>query len=207
MSPTDVRVIPKLGRHSNGMLLTPEEFDSASRWDRAFRYELIRGVVIVTPVPSEAETDPNGELEYVLRDYKRNHPAGSSLDKTLVERYVAVPGSRRRADRVLWAGLGRLPDPRVDVPTIVVEFVSKRNRDRIRDDEEKRREYLAAGVREFWIIDRFRRTLTVFRAAGIGPEESVISADGVYQTPLLPGFQLPLAQILAVADDWERPRP
>ena len=58
-----------------------------------------------------------------------------------------VPATnRRRADRVIWTGLGRVPDPEKDIPSIVVEFVSKRRRDALRDYEAKRDEYLAAGV-------------------------------------------------------------
>ena len=90
--------------------------------------------------------DPNGELEYLLRHYQRSHPRGKSLDLTLAERFVPTHDSRRRADRVIWAGLGRLPNPDQDIPTIVVEFVSKRKRDWKRDYQEKRLEYLAAGV-------------------------------------------------------------
>ncbi|MDX1944706.1 MAG: hypothetical protein SFU86_04800 [Pirellulaceae bacterium] len=39
----------------------------------------------------------------------------------------------RRRDRALWIGLGRLPDPKVDLPTIVVEFVSPGRRNFLRD--------------------------------------------------------------------------
>ena len=39
----------------------------------------------------------------------------------------------RFADRAIWARLGRVPNPETDVPTIIVEFVSKRKRDRIRN--------------------------------------------------------------------------
>jgi Uma2 family endonuclease len=110
--------------------------------------------------------------------------------------------SRRRADRVIWVGLGRVPDIHKDVPAIVVEFVSNRKRDRVRDYEEKRREYLAIGVSEYWIIDRFKRTLTVVRNAPGQPSEIVVQAEETYQSPLLPGFDLPLKQLLKLADDW-----
>ncbi len=115
--------------------------------------------------------------------------------------------SRRRADRVIWAGLGRIPDPNTDVPAIVVEFVSKRHRDGVRDYEEKRRQYLAIGVQEYWIIDRFQRIMTIFRGQpGPGePAEQIIKENEVYRTPLLTGFELPLARLLKVADDWARP--
>jgi Uma2 family endonuclease len=194
----------RLGRHSNGMLMTPEEFDATTDFDELYSYELIHGVLIVSPPPGESERDPNGELEYLLRAYQSGHQAGSALDKTLSEQYVHLADSRRRADRVIWAGLGRVPNPQTDVPAIVVEFVSRRHRDRVRDYEEKRREYLAIGVLEYWVIDRFRRIMTVCRdRPGPGePAEQVLKENEVYRTPLLVGFELPLARLLKVADDW-----
>ena len=197
----------RLGRHSNGMLMTPEEFDAATDFDELYSYELIHGVLIVSPPPAESERDPNEELGHILRAYKSDHPAGSALDKTLSEQYVHLTESRRRADRVIWAGLDRVPDSKTDVPAIVAEFVSRRHRDRVRDYEEKRREYRAVGVREYWIIDRFQRIMTVFRGQpGPGePAEQVVKENEVYRTPLLVGFELPLAQLLKVADDWSAP--
>ena len=105
---------------------------------------------------------------------------------------------------MIWVGLGRTPDPKTDVPAIVDEFVSKRHRDRVRDYEEKRREYLAASVQEYWIIDRFQRIMTVYRRPPAEPSELVVKENEVYRTPLLPGFELPLARLLKVADDWDR---
>jgi Uma2 family endonuclease len=187
------------------MLLTPEEFDAATDFDDRFTYELIHGVLIVAPPPGEAERDPNGELGFLLRLYQLNHPQGRIIDKTLPEQYLPVPNGRRRADRVIWTGLGRVPVPGTDIPSIAAEFVSERKRDRERDYGEKRREYEAIGVQEYWIIDRFERTMTVFRATPTGSVELAIKADEIYRTPLLPGFELPLARLLKLADDWARP--
>ena len=92
----------------------------------------------------------------------------------------------------------------MDVPTIAVEFVSRRRRDLLRDYEEKRREYLALGVAEYWIIDRFRRTMTVYHNPPRVPAEQVVAENEVYHTDLLPGFELPLARLLAVADQWRK---
>ncbi len=194
----------RYGPRSNGTLMTPEEFDAATDFDELYSYELIHGVLIVSPPPGESERDPNGELDYLLRFYKSTHQAGSALDKTLSEQYVRLPDGRRRADRVIWAGLGRIPNPKTDIPAIVVEFVSKRHRDRVRDYEEKRREYMAIGVREYWIIDRFQRIMTFFRGSPAPgePAEQIIKQNEVFRTPLLPGFELPLAQLFKVADDW-----
>jgi Uma2 family endonuclease len=114
-----------------------------------------------------------------------------------------LPNSRRRADRVIWLGLGRVPNPQNDVPAIAGEFVSNRQRDRVRDYEEKRRDYRAIGILEYWVIDRFDHTMTVFKNGPAKETELVIKANETYRTPLLPGFELPLSQLLKVAADWE----
>ena len=66
----------------------------------------------------------------------------------------------------------------------------------------KRVEYLALGVAKYWVIDRFQRTLTVFRPRKEAPLEQIVGESETYQTPLLPGFELQLARLLGVADDW-----
>jgi Uma2 family endonuclease len=76
----------------------------------------------------------------------------------------------------------------------------------VRDYEEKRREYLELGVREYWIIDRFERRLTVFRRPPAEPAEQVCDEKAVYKTPLLPGFELPLGRLFDLADDWKKRR-
>jgi Uma2 family endonuclease len=195
---TDAPVV--LGPDLAGTLMTPAEFDAVEECDEGYVYELIHGVLVVSPPPLENERDPNEELGFLLRLYREQHPQGSTLDATLSEQFVRTLESRRRADRVIWAGLGRLPDPRRDPPTIVVEFVSAGKRNRLRDYVEKRGEYLAIGVAEYWVIDRFRRTLTVYRA---GEPDEVVPHDGTYRTPRLPGFELPLARLLATADRWQ----
>jgi Uma2 family endonuclease len=191
------------GPEANGTLMTPREFDRAE-FEEGWRYELIHGVLIVSPIPSEEEVDPNEELGRWLRNYREAHPQGSSLNKTLFERTVRTRTNRRRADRLIWAGLGRLPR-RNELPTIVVEFVSPGKRDRRRDYEEKRDEYLGIGVREYWVIDRFQRTLTVFTRQGGKIRKRVVREKQTYTTDLLPGFELPLAKLLALADEWEGP--
>jgi Uma2 family endonuclease len=190
------------GPELNGVRMTPEEFDALADWDERYSYELVHGVLVVNPPPSEQERDPNEELGHWLRNYQQNHLQGSSLDVTLPEQYVHTPDSRRRADRVLWVGLGRQPDPRVDVPAIVVEFVSPGRRNWQRDYIEKRDEYLALGVMEYWLVDRFRRVMTVFRKTRDDVVQQVVNEETTYRTDLLPGFELPLGKLLAIADRW-----
>jgi Uma2 family endonuclease len=199
----------RIGLRQAGRLMTPEEFDATPMWhfDDRYRYELINGLLIVTPPVNIAEADPNDELGFLLRTYKETHPNGSALDATAPERTVPATSQRRRCDRAIWAGLGRLPDTNRDIPTIVVEFVSRSRADALRDYETKRDEYLAAGVKEYWIIDRFRRIMTVYHPTPLGPTYEVVTETQTYQTPLLPGFELPLTRLLSRADQWKKTRP
>lgn len=197
------------GPGSAGTRMTPEEFDALGPSDfvKGYNYELIRGVLVATPPVSAAEVDPNDELGYLLRAYRETHEKGAALDATLPERHVAGTPNRRRCDRAVWAGLGRQPDLVRDVPTIVIEFVSPSRRDVMRDYEEKRDECLSAGVVEHWVIDRFRRTMTVYRKSRIGHTFQIVTEAQNYETALLPGFVLPLARLLARADRWKKTRP
>lgn len=180
--------------------MTPREFDHAE-FEDGWRYELINGVLIVSPIPLENEVDPNEELGHWLRTYQESHPEGAALNATLPERLVRTGANRRRADRLIWAGLGRLPR-RGEKPTIIAEFVSAGKRDRIRDYVEKRAEYMKIGVKEYWIIDRFNRTLTVFSRHRGQAKKQVLKESQTYSSPLLPGFELPLAKLLTIADRW-----
>ncbi|MCH8828371.1 MAG: Uma2 family endonuclease [Planctomycetes bacterium] len=189
-----------IGLEDNGLRMTPAEFDAVSEYDELYHYELIDGVLIVNPISGHAERDPNEELGHLLRTFRDDHPDVQL--KTVFEEYVRLTSSRRRADRVIWAGLGRVPNPKEDLPTIVVEFVSKSRRDRRRDYVLKRDEYMELGIPEYWIIDRFQRTLTVYRQQADRDKPLVVAEKEIYRTPLLPGFELPLSRLLNIADDW-----
>ena len=205
-SKTRRRFTTRLGLRSSGLLMAPDEFDNLPDevFDKHLRYELINGVLIVTPPPGNGEIAPNSELGHLVWYYKHYHPQGSIVDEVLSEQTIYATPRRRRADRAIWTGLGRIPDVEKDVPSIVVEFVSASKRDFVRDYEEKRTEYLSIGVREYWIIDRFQRIMTVYLNRPEGVASLVIKEAETYQTDLLPGFTLPLARLLARADDWPR---
>jgi Uma2 family endonuclease len=59
-----------------------------------------------------------------------------------------------------------------------------------------RSEYQEIGVKENWVIDGFRRTMTVCRS-----ERKVVDAEHeTYRTELLSRFELSPARLFAIAD-------
>jgi len=189
-----------LGLESAGLLMTPEEFDAVEEYDENYHYELVNGVLVVAAIPLAEETGPNELLGHLLLVFQGTHPQGAALDYTLPQQYVRTGQSRRLADRLIWTGLGRSPNVRRDLPSIAVELVSAGRRNQQRDYIDKRREYMEVGIREYWIFDRFRRTLTVIHNRPEGEQDQVIAAPGTYQSTLLPGFEVPLARLLEAAD-------
>jgi Uma2 family endonuclease len=189
-----------LSLESAGILMTPAEFDAVTDYDETYQYELIRGVLVVSPIPSAQERGPNELLGHYLLLYQETHPQGSALKLTLPQDYVRVVQGRRIADRLIWCGAKDDVDPRKDRANIGVEFVSKGRRNRRRDYQEKREEYQKAGLDEYWIIDRFERTLTVVQYRGKKAVVRVIREGDKYESPLLPGFVVPLRELLAAAD-------
>jgi len=96
-----------------------------------------------------------------------------------------VPGRRLPADPVA----GFAPDQ-------AVEVLSRGNT--AAEMVRKRREYFQAGVRLVWLVDPASRTVTVFDGAELG---RVFDAAGVLDGgDLLPGFQLPLAELFDELD-------
>ena len=103
--------------------------------------------------------------------------------------------NRRRADRAIWAGLGRDPEEG-EPPTIIAEFVSSGKVNQERDYVAKRAEYREIGVREYWVIDRFRRTMTVFSFSGESDQERVVPETQDVRDALTPRIQAPVGSIV-----------
>jgi Uma2 family endonuclease len=81
-----------------------------------------------------------------------------------------------------------------------MEIVSSRPQDRDRDLVEKRTEYAAAGIPEYWIIDPERQTITVLTLDGSEYRTHGEFKPGDAATSvLLPGFTVEVAPCFAAA--------
>src|SRR5690349_4812402 len=85
--------------------------------DEFYRYELVRGVLVVTVTRSFPDRAANEVLGHRLREFRDNHPQGRCIDATVYSQEVTTRRDTVRvADRVIWLNLGRTPDPDNDIP-------------------------------------------------------------------------------------------
>lgn len=194
-----MRTILQLTPQDHGRRLTREEWDSVGALQEPWRYEIIDGVVQVTPPP---EMDHDGICDWlnlVFVKYRLEHP--ELINRISQHARVRVPNRPELTETEPDFSLYRLPEDieglrwRDVEPFLVVEVISEdtEEKDTVRNVEL----YVQVpGIREYWIVDPhpnwLQPTLRVYRRRGKGWQKPIDVAFGeVYETPrLLPGFRL-----------------
>lgn len=131
-------------------------------WPEDEAWELLDGVpYMMAPAPSQAHQEIVGELFGQLRDYLKGKSCkvfvapfdvrlnAAEADDTVVQPDVLVVCDPKKLDGKSCNG----------APDLVVEILSPATADR--DRVFKFQAYLAAGVREYWIVDPETRTAQV----------------------------------------------
>lgn len=168
-------------------------------WEDGHLYELARGIVVMSEVPGYEHAMVVKSLRDLLRDYERDHPGrihavlGTMECKVLVESLA----TERHPDLAVYrdappVSAGKNPW-KAWVPDIVVEVVSVGSADG--DYVEKREEYLAAGIKEYWILDGIRRQILQLKRTGDRWKEAFLGEDDCLETRLLPGLRLEIASL------------
>ena len=180
-----------------GIRLTKEEFLELPDTEDRRKMELDGGELYIMPRPRRIHQFWHGQLFWHIENYIRTSdepPAevfvdfvvGLSLEnRTLLEPDLCV---------VLRERLESVGDRMVEgAPDIAVEILSS---DRRRDLVRKRQLYAEAGVSEYWIFDPVNDAATLLDLHGDEyVERAVLGADGVVTTVLLPGLEIPLADV------------
>ncbi len=198
----------RIGPADHGRTMSLDEFLEAEE-EYGYRYELARGVLEVTEIPN----DPHGVVVSYLYDrvaaYRRDHPG-------MIYRYggggefrLWMPGmiSGRHPDvAVVLQGTpkdhrGRRP------PSLTMEVVSAGSQARDRDYHAKREEYLAFGLREYWIVDPETHRVVVLRRDGDAWVERAFVDGQAAEGLVLPGFAVPVADLWLMPDDEDEPTP
>lgn len=161
------------------------------------RYELIAGELFVSCAPGLPHQLALQKLQVALAKYLETSPIGivapgagavfSDYD-SVVPDIVFVLNER-------WQKIVA-NDRFIAAPNLVIEVVSLGKENRNRDFKAKRGLYAKYGVEEYWIVDREKRLITIFRSRDEKLEETVTLHDVDQLTSaLLPGFSLDVGSV------------
>lgn len=177
-------------------LLTAEEFEALP--DDGKRYELIDGEL--------REMAPtvnwHGEVETNLTTLLHTHSRAHGLGRVSCGEVLFIV--RRNPDRVRAADIAFIRQERVPplearqhimevIPDLVVEILSKS--ETIEEVNDRIDDWLGAGVQMLWIVDPYRRMVTIFRP---GHDPVLVGEHGILEgDPVIPGFRCPVAELFA----------
>lgn len=161
------------------------------------RAELVRGDLVCEPPAGFEHGVGAAGIGYFLQRYVEDHPIGVVCgaetgfvlfrNPDTVRAPDAAFVTRERAERVV-----EREKYFEGAPDLAAEVVSPG--DSRREVAEKVQDYLAAGTRLVWIIDRRRKSVTVHRPSVepqvLGPDDHLHGGD------LLPGFSVPVSRLV-----------
>jgi Uma2 family endonuclease len=177
-------------------LLTVQDY-AALQEPAGVRYELSNGELIVTPSSSPFHNRIRDGFSSRLWTFVKEHKLGeviSEADLILVGDVVRRPDvAFIRADRLKGIDLDQSPFP--VTPDLAIEIVSKN--DRADDLMLKVSQYLQAGAQALWLMYPNTRLAYRYVPGKLEPEVRSALGGGKFEEPeLLPGFSLPLAEII-----------
>jgi Uma2 family endonuclease len=163
------------------------------------RHEIIDGDHFMTPAPNTKHQRIAVKLTTMIETFLKPSRAGTLFaapyDVILSDEDIVEPDllfvSAARAAIITEKNIQGPPD-------LVVEILSDSTRKT--DEVVKRKLYERCGVREYWIVDPELETVKIYRLTAQGyvrAAELAREANETLSTPLLPGFQAPLADIFA----------
>jgi Uma2 family endonuclease len=179
-------------------LMTAEEFEVLPGDGDGKRYELIDGKLREMP----PTVNWHGEVEINLGTLLNVHVRAHRLGRVSCGEVLYI--LRRNPDRVRAADIAFIRQERVPpfearqhimevVPDLVVEILSKN--DTVEEISARIDDWLVAGVQMLWIVDPFRRTVTIYQP---GRDPALLGEHGVLEgDPVVPGFRCPVAEIFA----------
>ncbi|MEM8862789.1 MAG: Uma2 family endonuclease, partial [Chloroflexota bacterium] len=157
--------------------------------------EFNQGIIEILPEPSAQHTAMVNYLFDRLSDFVADQSAAGQIIKAPA--YLQVDENVVRAPDLMF-----VPDS-TNTATVhtgaefVLEVVSRG--DHIRDLETKRKEYAAAGVKEYWVFDpRLNKIRQLLLNRGRYQTKSVIGAGGTAVSQQLPAFQISADEVFNI---------
>ena len=182
----------RLGRADHGRAVSAEEFAEAE-FDEPFTYEREAGrLVVMTPEGLDHVLASNPWRDRLIL-YKYNRPG--VIREVVTQNWVRPDDETDRIGDIGVFLANRPFDLPDGAPDLMFEIVSPGKANRERDYVMKRALYEFIGVKEYVIVDRLVRRVTVLTLGPGGYAEVVLSEADTYTTPLLPGFAIRIADV------------
>jgi Uma2 family endonuclease len=141
--------------------------------DDGNKYELIRGELFVTPLPSVDHEEVLARLSAVLVSYVEKHDLGRVYHPRAVIRFQGSEAEPDLMVRTVPSGVHGNAWEELPPPLLVVEALSPTTRRR--DLVNKREYYLDAGVGEYWVLDGEGGEIRVIRRG----EQDVVARESL----------------------------
>lgn len=165
-----------------------------------YRYELVDGEIQVTPVPGTLHDDILGRLNLLLVAYMQANPG--KIAHLSFRAAVTIPGKTtvREPDLAAYAnwapGSAQKGEWKHRTPLLVVEVVSPGHESR--DYGQKRDDYFAAGVSEYWIADGQSARLTVLARAGDDWRDQTYAPGESFESGFLSQLRVDVSHLLGI---------
>jgi Uma2 family endonuclease len=166
--------------------------------DDGCKYEVLDGVLFMTPPPTFDHQDAQDELLMRMRLYAKQQGLGKVVSSPIGVRLPNQPIPIQ--PDVVFVSKKRLhiitPKYIEGTPDLVVEILSPSTW--TYDRKEKFEAYRAAGVPEYWIVDYRAKTIEIFKLEAaayvltgkFGPGQSAVSQE-------LTGFSVPIDELFS----------
>ncbi len=189
-----------LSKADEGMELTHEEFANAHELE-PWQFERVKGKLVVMSPCDWGYQIAKGEILTALVGYYFVTHVGIA-ERIFSRSWMIIDElTERVADIAVY-----FPECNVSqtfprcVPTIVYEVVTPFEGSWRRNYVEKRAEYAKIGVWEYVIVDPVERRVVVLQLQDGQYTETELGQNDFYTTPLLPGLEIPLADIFPESD-------
>jgi Uma2 family endonuclease len=183
----------QLGPDDAGAVLTAAQFATAE-YQAPFVYERVKGRLVVMSPAGHEHRRVSRPFRRALGHYWGEHPA--LVEEVDIEGWVMTSKNDDRIPDicVYLTGASSEVDIPQRVPELIFEFVSGNRGDQERDYIAKREEYHSIGVREYVVVDRFKKKALVLSWQVGDFVDQWLDADDTYTSPLLPGLSVRLAE-------------
>ncbi|MDQ6700007.1 MAG: Uma2 family endonuclease, partial [Acidobacteriota bacterium] len=175
-------------------LISVEEFAQMPQ-DECIDYELVEGELVPMSSGTPRHAIVRDDLISWLKVFLRQHTLGVAFSEVDCR---TLPNTVRRPDISFWSAdasreidLDRIPSPRA--PDIAIEILSPY--ERAVDVHRKTAEYLKCGSQEVWLLDVSNQEIYIHAPTSV----RVLRAGDLLQSGVLPGFSVPVSELLSPA--------